>query len=94
MIIKSHRIVGLSISPQCSELQCGNNSPIVHRFANIWQKMLRQSPNHPEWNTMQVSKHKESKIILTNNYKGSINTSLDSKMYSLELLQSLDSVIY
>ena len=71
-----------------------NNSPIVHRFANIWQKMLRQSPNHPEWNTMQVSKHKESKIILTNNYKGSINTSFDSKMYSLELLQSLDSVIY
>lgn len=46
-----------------------NNSPIVHRFANIWQKMLRQSPNHPEWNTMHVSKDRKSKIILTINYK-------------------------
>ena len=46
-----------------------NNSPIVHRFANIWQKMLRQSPNHPEWSTAQVSKQRWSKIILTINYK-------------------------
>ena len=41
-----------------------NNSPIVHRFVNIWQKMLRQSPNHPEWSTTQVSKHTLEKAKL------------------------------